>query len=395
MYTIALWLVLLLTSFQTFASDIKSVYLTWEQENTASQMTIHILCLKKVSSLEIKLNGKVIKHSQYRDLSQSPFHVYSFPLQNLSPNTVYDFEVLENATVQKKYKFKTLPADETEVEIVSGGDLSVHPDIAILAQKALTKNTMALLIGGDLAYEDGEVSRHELWSQLWDQLNQAMITPDGRLLPLIVAIGNHETNNKKNVDPQTKAPFYFLFFRQNSLTSYFKRNIASHTTLFALDTGHVADHGGTQKDWLKKELKSEAKKENKLALYHVPLYPSLREFTDKKSANGRNAWQPLFDKFGLDAALENHDHALKRTKMIKNEKTTEKNGTVFVGDGCWGVAPRPASANRWYLQTAQVEKHLWRILLTPQKINFEAIGKSGKTLDSFTLKNGRVLSYEK
>jgi hypothetical protein len=390
-----LFLCLFFASAQAIASDIKSVYLTWEQEDTSSHMVVHVLSLNKLSSLKIKFKEKTIPYSQHRDLKPTPFNVYSFALQKLSPNTLYHFEVLESKTLKQKYKFKTLPTDNSAIEIVSGGDLSVHPDIAIVAKKTITKNTKVLLIGGDIAYADGDTSRHQLWSQIWDHLNQAMITPDGRLLPLVVAIGNHETNKKKEVDAPTKAPFYFLFFRQNSLSTYFKRNLANHTSIFTLDSGHVADHGGPQKDWLKKELKTELKKENKLALYHVPLYPSFRDFKDKKSKKGRKAWQPLFDEFGLDVALENHDHALKRTKMLKNEKTVDKNGTVYVGDGCWAVAPRPASTSRWYLQTTLVEKHLWRILLTPQKINFEAIGKSGKTLDSFTLKNGKVTNYEK
>jgi hypothetical protein len=110
--------------------------------------------------------------------------------------------------------------------------------------------------------------------------------------------------------------------------------------------------------------------------------------------NGRKAWLPLFDKHQLDVAFENHDHALKRSKLLKNNKVVPKNGTLYVGDGAWAVAPRPAAADRWYLQVAKVEKHLWRVLASPKKLSFQAINKNGQILDSFTLKNGSVISYE-
>ncbi len=376
-------------------AEIKSVYLTWGSPDTSSQITINVLTLQKANSVEILFNGKTEKNSRHRELKDTPFHVHSFDFKDLGPKKNYTFQVLLNGKPAKNsYKFTTLPNDDTPIEIVSGGDLSPHEDVVSVAKQAVTKNTMALFLGGDLAYEDGNPKRFELWSQLWDLLNQAMISPDGRLLPLVVAIGNHETNKTKTSNPKVKAPFYFLFFEQNDQLTYFTRHFGKHTSLITLDTGHVEDHDGQQEKWLKAELKRDAKIPNLLALYHVPLYPSFRPYDDKKSVKGRKVWLPLFDEYQLDVAFENHDHALKRSKLLKNDKVVSKSGTLYLGDGAWAVAPRPAAPDRWYLQIAKVEKHLWRVLAAPKKLSFQAINKKGQILDSFTLKNGSVIPYE-
>ncbi len=377
------------------ATELKAVYLTWGSPDTSSQITINVLTLQKADSVEIIFNEMSEKISRHKELKDTPFHLYTFDFKNLAPKKNYNFQVILNGKpVKAAYKFTTLPNDDTPIEIVSGGDLSPHEDVVSVAKQAVTKNTMALFLGGDLAYEDGNPKRYELWLQLWDLLNQAMISPDGRLLPLVVAIGNHETNKTKTSNPKEKAPFYFLFFEQNEQLTYFTRHFGKHTSLITLDTGHVADHDEQQEKWLKKELKRDVKIPNLLALYHVPLYPSFRPYDDKKSVKGRKAWLPLFDEYQLDVAFENHDHALKRSKMLKNEKIVSKNGTLYVGDGAWAVAPRPAAPDRWYLQMAKVEKHLWRVLASPKKLSFQAINKKGQILDSFTLKNGSVIPYE-
>lgn len=394
-----LFFLTLLFSFVVSAADLKSVYLTWDNEDTASSIVINVLSTDKIKSIELKYDTsqkyqETAPAPSHRSLSETPIHVYSFSLTRLKPGTTYYFKILTDQNSAKDYKFKTLPSDDSAIEIVSGGDLSPHPDVVTVAQKAVTEKTAVLLLGGDLAYADGDLKKYDRWLKLFELLNQAMLSPDGRLIPMIVAIGNHETIKKKSPNALTKAPFYFTFFPQNNQKSYFKRRLANHTTVFTLDSGHFIPHEGEQTDWLKQSLKEESLVTNKFALYHVPLYPSFRDFEEAGSKAGRDAWLSLFDQYVLTVALENHDHALKRTKMLSGGKVVSRSGTVYAGDGCWAIAPRPAANNRWYLETAQVQKHLWRIVADKNKVSLQAIGKTGKTLDSFTIKNEKVIPYE-
>ena len=48
--------------------------------------------------------------------------------------------------------------------------------------------------------------------------------------------------------------------------------------MFLLDTGHISPHGGEQAAWLDAQLSVQRNVPNKFAVYHVPLYPSVRGF---------------------------------------------------------------------------------------------------------------------
>lgn len=90
------------------------------------------------------------------------------------------------------------------------------------------------------------------------------------------------------------------------------------------------------------------------AIYHAPMWPSVRPLSDAVSTGLREAWAASFDYFGLgtliqilyfctspyiyllDIAFENHDHAYKRTKPIRNGAVAAT-GTLHVGDGNWGT----------------------------------------------------------
>jgi len=209
-----------------------------------------------------------------------------------------------------------------------------------------------------------------------------MVSPSGDMLPLVLAIGNHETNKHSKSRLLRRAPFYFALFPQTSLKTNFLRSLGSHSKIFVLDSGHISSHSD-QVNWLEQNLKAHAPVKNKLAMYHAPLYPSHRDFDGYWSKEGRKYWQPLFDKYNLSLSFENHDHILKRTYKIKNNKK-DSSGTVYIGDGCWGTSPRKAR-NRWYLQTSESRMHVWRVELSKYGIKGKAIGEGGRVLDEFSL----------
>jgi len=114
--------------------------------------------------------------------------------------------------------------------------------------------------------------------------------------------------------------------------------------------------GGTQGSWIDSQLQTTVNDPRHLwrtALYHVPLWPSVRELGDSSVKATREAWSPLFDKYSLHVGFENHDHSYKRTKPIRNQQVAaDGNGTIFLGDGSWGVTPRTPS-ERDYLEIAK------------------------------------------
>ena len=96
---------------------------------------------------------------------------------------------------------------------------------------------------------------------------------------------------------------------------------------------------------------------------------------------------PLFDKHGLTAAFENHDHVLKRTKLLKNNKV-DPDGTLYLGDGCFGQYRRPLSEenHRWYHEKTQSIEHFWLVDVTKEGVTYRAISPTGELLDSVETK---------
>lgn len=85
---------------------------------------------------------------------------------------------------------------------------------------------------------------------------------------------------------------------------------------------------------------------NIIALYHAPLYPSADPYYDPLATKLREAWLKIFDDYHFTTAFENHDHAYGRTKLLRNDKEDES-GTLYIGDGAWGVDPT-LPTKKWY-----------------------------------------------
>lgn len=381
------------------AKPILSTYLTWDREDTTTTMVVNILTTEKPKNPELKygtalqtlkgLNTKTTPTS-HTPIENTPFYVTRFSLTKLTPDTTYFFNYSDETHAPSKEQFfHTLPDSNKTVEFVQGGDMSTNSELQKVSLNAITNDTMALLIGGDIAYADGDTKNHGRWTKWFTLMNNTMKTPDGRLIPLIVAVGNHEVNSKTSTNPFTRAPFYTNLFFQNKEISYFKRSLGPNNMIFVLDTGHLAKHDGLQKNWLENELYSSEEK-NKFALYHVPLYPSFRSYNEYLSEKGRKEWLPLFDKYELLAAFENHDHVLKRTHMLKNNKKVSSQGTVYVGDGCWGASVRSAN-KQWYHHNVENKRHVWRVVTSKQATEFTAIGKNGEVFDHFSIENKQVI----
>jgi hypothetical protein len=229
----------------------------------------------------------------------------------------------------------------------------------------------------------------------------------------VLAIGNHEVVGGFDQD-QKKAPFFFHYFPQaNQGKSYFSLSFGENAQLFVLDSGHTASHEGEQLQWLKEVLNDSKEARVKMALYHVPLFPSIR-FTDKglayrfvkgvarfcnlpnteklyspKSEAGRKYWLPLFFQHGLTVAFEHHDQALKRTKLLKNYRE-DPLGTLFLGDGGWGPKVQYQTIQGFfhsYFARLRGKVHFfWSVAIEEDVIVYHAITHSGKIIDAFTQK---------
>ncbi len=310
-------------------------------------------------------------------------YMHAVELTNLQPGTTYYFVAGDSsgeksACIRTERKFRTLPQGDDPVRFVTGGDVGILPRAAKLMKHAGKQDPMFVLIGGDLAYANGELSNSFIWDVWLYYWEKYMVTPEGHMVPMVLAIGNHETNGQTGTQEQ-RAPFYFGYFPQGNSTR-FSRMLGNHTALFVLDSGHILSHI-EQKDWLRQQFEQTQGYTNTIAVYHVPLYPAHRDFDYGLSSEGRTHWMPMFDEYKLDLALENHDHVFKRSKILRNNQISSE-GTIYLGDGCMGVPPRDAdNSDAWYLEKVSGTAHFWVIDADNSGMGCQAVNVDGEIFD--------------
>tara|TARA_R110001592_G_scaffold24159_1_gene93702 strand:- start:653 stop:1867 length:1215 start_codon:yes stop_codon:yes gene_type:complete len=312
--------------------------------------------------------------------------MYVARITDLKPGTDYSFLVDE-----KKYgasslrKFRTLPGCTAPLRFVNGGDMGVADYIEPLLTLAAKTDPDFAVIGGDIAYVNGLLGGYANWDSWLKNWDDMMVTTDGRMIPIVTAIGNHETNRYATGDLALNAPWYSSLFGRQGEHVYYSRHFGDNLILFSLDSGHTVPHDGAQAEWLAGEMKANAAVKYKFAAYHIPLYPAHRAYEGSGSAAGRAAWGGLFDEYGLTVGLEHHDHVLKRTKPLRGGEVVEQ-GTVFIGDGCFGRGAREIDPQpRWYNAVEGSIPHFWVVNVRDSGLSFKAIDFEGITRDEFTL----------
>ncbi len=308
--------------------------------------------------------------------------VHVVELTGLQPGKTYYFIAGDSTGgFSPERQFRTIPSGDGPLRFVTGGDMGVGELPQKLMAQAALHGPQFAAIGGDIAYANGRLENIGLWDQWLEAWERWMVTPEGLTIPMALAIGNHEVNGAYN-RPKENAPFYFGFFAQAE-ESYFSRRFGANLVFLFLDTGHIAAHGGPQAAWLEAELARHRNARYTFAVYHVPLYPSHRDYEGAGSQAGRAHWAPLFDRYGLTTAFENHDHTFKRSKLLKEGKP-DPDGTLYLGDGCFGRAPRTVDAElRWYLDRAESIAHFWLVDVTRRSVRYRAFDAEGRRIDVY------------
>jgi hypothetical protein len=378
---------------QTALPPFERPYLTW-QGDPSTTITVNFQTVTTPKTVEVRYDtaSHTGKPDAYSAKATAGSHqvegladkrsVNSAELTGLKPGTHYYFVFQEeNGEFSKEYQFQTIANDGRMIRFVDGGDVGEFPSVPGLFKSAAAQDPAFVEIGGDIAYEGGnldEFSTVDAWLDLW---TDAMTASDGRLIPLVAVIGNHEVNHGSGTKEQ-RAPFYYGYYPQGG-KSYFVRDFGPNLRFIALDSDHTVAHAD-QADWLREQLQSPAGK-HRIASYHVPLFPSHREFTSGDSDSGRRVWMPLFDKFHLCLGLEHHDHTFKRTKALLGGEP-DPAGTVYLGDGCMGQDPREVDTSRYYIEKAAQSRNFWVIDVDAEKVSCRAIGEDGKVFDECEVK---------
>jgi len=408
------FLVLVFASFQCYGGngtplDPIALYLTW-QHSPATTMSVQWITTDEVKSNTLEFHAEGDSFWQSAEGSYSPmpglhhYLIHRLELTGLRPFTDYKFRTGEDGKI---YTFRTMPTDPTiPIRFVVGGDIyhdGIDTVIATNRQAALT-SPMFALVGGDLAYAadryaflpiewpswmDWMLSGVEFgnkqkmrWIEWLEAWKETMVTPEGRLIPMVPVIGNHDVNGGFDKTPQDALIFNALFPFPGTL-GYNHLDFNDNLSIVILNSGHTAPIGGQQTRWLFETLRNRQNTPHLFAIYHVPAYPSVRKFSNKMSTSIRRLWVPLFERFGVAAAFEHHDHAYKRTHPLRGNKV-DPTGVLYLGDGAWGPektrTPRSPD-DVWYLAKTASRRHFILVTLQGNKRTFAAIDPRGEEFD--------------
>ena len=385
----------------------RHVYLTW-QGDTSTTITINYQTMEEAqtSTVYYDTRPRDQKISEYRFHATGTRHkidglqdgrtIHWVELTQLQPGKTYYFvagDPQNGFTAERK--FQTIPDGHQKLRFVDGGDMGTGPALPRLLQQAARQEPNFAVVGGDIAYANDMPTNYTRWDVWLDAWEQKMVTPRGLTIPMVLAIGNHEVYRGIDLSATnhaalakiglstTNAVFYLGYFAQNHDQTYYSRKFGKNFVIYVLDSEHLTPLRGQQGNWLDAQLEADRDFPHRLAVYHVPLYPSSRPYDTPRSGAGRNAWLGIFDKHHLTTAFEHHDHSFKRSKLLRNNQI-DPNGTLYLGDGCWGMPARKVDTTpRWYEAKAASIQHFWRVDVSRNRIEYRAINKDGKVFDVY------------
>lgn len=341
-----------------------TLFLTWQRDPTTT-MTVQWVGARGETahtSVSYAALGSGRWHGEptvARPYPLTDLKVFRAELTGLCPGTDYQFRIGKQSPT---YRFRTMPARATEtIHFISGGDCGVNLHTIANNVQAARQDPMFAVVGGDLGYDNGRSVEVSL--AFLRNYSKHMVGRDGRLIPMVACIGNHEVDGGYG-KPRSKAPFFYaLFDGLYPEAGHATLDFGDYLSLVLLDTGHTTPIAGAQADWLEQQLKARVDHPNVFVVNHVPAYPSVRpweRFLGKAGTgeDNREHWVPLFEKYRVPVVLEHHDHTFKRTKPLLGG-LADDNGVLYLGDGSWGRLRTPKSPEKLpYLAASSRDYHL-------------------------------------
>jgi hypothetical protein len=272
-------------------------------------------------------------------MGMARWHLVRARWKDLKPGTEYLFQI-GDTSVQK---FRTVPTHlDQPVVFVEGGDVDIMESSAKMMKLGAQQDPIFMSVGGDLAYGDGHDVVREI--KFWEQWNLAARAPDGRVIPFVAGIGNHEVKGGYVQDGATfeqmreRAPFFYaLFGGLYRKAEPVALDFGNYLSLLLMDSGHVLPIS-SQTQWLKRNLEDRKSIPWVFASWHVPSFPSFRSWKEQKEiVQSRAEWVPVLEASQVTAVFNHHDHNLQRVE------SEGKGGRKipFFGNGALGVEPRP------------------------------------------------------
>jgi hypothetical protein len=305
-------------------------------------------------------------------------HRFTATLSGLRPETRYTYRVgsAEKETWSDWAEFATAPEATKGFSFLYLGDVQTGFDFfGELFARAYERHPEAAfcVIAGDLV-NNGDY--RDQWDAFFSEGAEVFET-----LPVLPALGNHDY--AKEEVPELYLNLFGLPeegpAQPGPERAYALRY--GNTLFVVLDSNRSIEK---QAGWLEEQLKG-TDATWKIAVYHHPAFAS-KKYRDNDEL--QEAWMPLFDKYGLDLALQGHDHAYLRTYPMRDGRRAapSEKGVVYAmavaGDKYY------EQEDHDYAEQAFAEVSTYQVIditLNPDRLRYRAFDKDGNLKDEFTL----------
>lgn len=395
----------LLLTLTARSQDLVGIYLEWVRD-PATTMIVNWVDLYPEGTTELYWRQEGVADwkqakAARRGIPPSSLQRCSVELTELQPDTRYEISIGKIPDKNAKpLFFRTMPRDlkARPVRFLNGGDTMATREMfeAMNRQAALLEPDFVVL-GGDLAYENGIWAMRVVeWLQAW---TRTAVTRDGRLIPLVAGIGNHEVRGNYFGKAPVDAPYYHGLFTLPEGRASRALDFGRYLSLVLLDSAHTEPIQGAQTLWLEQALRERSEQQFLFPLYHYPAWGTTKApkegtpLDNPVAAAIRSHWVPLFERFGISAAFEHDHHNFKRTHRILEGKRDDERGLLYLGDGAWGVLVRtvPPEGSAWWLAKAEARNHLWCIDLRADGVAaIRAFDVQGNVFDTVQLDRART-----
>lgn len=148
--------------------DPPAVYLTWQRDPTTT-MTIQWHSVTERDDLvQYQRLDEAMWHTAVGSHHPMPYSdrtVHVVELTDLSPGTDYRFRFGEDSV---EFRFRTLSLSEP-IRFIEGRDAMQRLDrYQAICRQAATQDPMFVVIGGDLAYDNGDPNNAARWYEWFD-----------------------------------------------------------------------------------------------------------------------------------------------------------------------------------------------------------------------------------
>lgn len=368
----------------TWSDDpASSMAVTWRTATSVTEGFAELVIADPSPYFE---GASIVKASTTRYVSdQNEAHYHAVNFQELEANTLYAYRVgTENAWSEWSH-FRTANSQEAPFSFIYLGD--AQNDLKARWSRTI-REAYRQLPKADFMIHAGDLVNIPDADDEWGEWFYA----GGwiyRTTPSIATPGNHEYNKLEDESRMLcghwKPTFTFPANGPDKLletTYYLDYQGARIISLNSPEFVYNDSLDQIQIDWLEKVLQ-ETKQKWIIVTLHHPIYSPA---ASRDNPDLRNAFLPLFNKYGVDIVLQGHDHTYARggNNLPAGSMIVDSSGPVFVVSVS---GPKMYSSNMadWMDRAAQDIQLYQLIHINDSTLTFEAYTTTGKLYDKFLL----------